>query len=191
MKNKYIEKENNRLKSLFRIKLGFSQFIRNPILNLIWLPVMAILFAFWSLKEYTLSIVIIPPLLSIPLHYAVIFLDIILPILVVLCILTAIAEIAAQKDEAALICAFSKSELSHGHPILVKKQKGEANDVTEREFYSNIPLYIWEKKTPDIADIMSINLVEPIKYANGNGKRVLLISTPGRNKPQRGTLYDE
>ena len=89
--------------------------------------------------------------------------------------------------------SFNAKELRNGNPKLIYKNKSYKNQITKRKYYSNIPLYIWQERSKDIADIMNVNIID-IYYGGknkDNSKIIVLESTNGRKPADRGVLYDE
>lgn len=189
--DKYIKEKQNRIKQFSRLRLGLMQMFYKPILNIFWIPMVAVLITLWYFKELVIDKIELPKLLFEPMGYSIIILEIILPILVILYLFDVIGEYTARRDECALVVAFSAKELRNGHPILLKKNKVKGTDVVRREFYSNISLNTWEERKDDIADAMNCHFVEPIQYVIGNGKHIVIYTQSGRIKQQRGIMYDE
>ena len=74
----------------------------------------------------------------------------------------------------------------------MSKKKLKGTSAIKREYYSDIPLYVWEEKKNAIADAMNIRFVEEIQYGGrANGKRVVIYTTSGRKVESKGKLYDE
>ena len=100
-----------------------------------------------------------------------------------------------KKDEADLQEAFEKNELRNGCPILINKKRIKGSDVIMREFYTEIPEKIWDKRKNEIADSMNIHYVKKDKpFSHGkkaNGRRIVMYSGVGREDPERGEIYDE
>ena len=100
-----------------------------------------------------------------------------------------------RKDEADLQEAFEKNELRNGCPILINKKRIKGSDVIMREFYTEIPEKIWDKRKNEIADSMNIHYVKKDKpFSHGkkaNGRRIVMYSGVGREDPERGEIYDE
>ncbi len=191
MNDNYIKAKHFRIKQMARIKLGLMQFLRYPILNLLWLLVVMFVVV-WKQGENTLlAIIDLPNLMHSIVSYTLQILGVILPILITMYIIHTIGEIVARKDESALVIAFSANELSKGNPVLIKRCKIQKSDVTMRIYYSNIALKIWQARQLEIADALNVNFVEPIQYADNNGKKIMLLTTKGRKPTERGTLYAE
>lgn len=62
--NHYFITQKNRRKQLLRIRLGFFQFVHKPVLNLLWLFVVAFTVVITILKNEIVEITNIPQLLS-------------------------------------------------------------------------------------------------------------------------------
>lgn len=128
-------------------------------------------------------------------RYMSIILVILFPIISILAIFDTIGNITARKDEADLQEAFEKNELRNGCPILINKKRIKGSDVIMREFYTEIPEKIWDKRKNEIADSMNIHYVKKDKpFSHGkkaNGRRIVMYSGVGREDPERGEIYDE
>jgi len=103
--------------------------------------------------------------------------------------IVAFAFLASRRDEANLEKVFSDTELQHGCPILFSRTK--QNEVIIRDFYSPIPLYIWEQKKAKLCHMFNSHFVNPeIEYRGKNSKYIRLHTAPGIVKKDRGLLYD-
>lgn len=193
--NHYFITQKNRRKQLLRIRLGFFQFVHKPILNLLWLFVVAFIVVITILKNEILEITNIPPIIKPIFNITINLFVFFIPALLILALLERIGELTARRDEAKLMIAFSAKDLRNGCPILISKRKAkDTEDVTVREFYSNIPYDAWIEKKEAVADAMNVHFVEEIQYGgknNNNGKRIVIKTAKGRKPADRGILYDE
>ena len=114
------------------------------------------------------------------------------PLALLAAVVSIISVATALRDEANIQMAFTKDELRNGSPILINKKRIKGTDVIQREFYSNIPLRIWKKRTEDLSDSLNVHFVEEIRYGGkSNGKRIVICTAPSRDLPNRTILYDD
>lgn len=192
--NTYNIRRKNQIKQILRLKLGFSQLIHKPILNLLWLFAGLLTAVIIVLKNELVEMANIPQLIEPAFNIALNIFVIVLPIIMIFAVLESIGELTARKDENKLMVAFSAKDLRNGCPILISKKKVKGTDVIVREFYSNIPYEIWIEKKEAVADTMNVHFVEEIQYGgknNNNGKRIVIKTAKGRKPKDRGILYDE
>lgn len=192
--NHYFITQKNRRKQLLRIRLGFFQFVHKPVLNLLWLFVVTFTVVITILKNEIVEITNIPPIIKPIFNITINLFVFLIPALLILALLERIGELKARRDEAKLMIAFSAKDLRNGCPILISKRKAKGTDVTVREFYSNIPYYVWIEKKEAVADAMNVHFVGEIQYGaknNNNGKRIVIKTAKGRKPTDRGVLYDE
>lgn len=160
-------------------------------MNILLLPIVAGTIFLWMKKDVIYTLFDVPYFLIPMYHYTILSLLILLPVICIFTVITGIANMLAQKDEADLQNAFTPSELRNGCPVLTGKKCIKGTKVIRREFYSNIPMRIWVERQEDIADAMNVHFVEKISYGGSNGKRIVIYTTQGRKAPIRGILYDE
>lgn len=190
--DKYLTQRRNRLLQYFRLRLGVIQLIYKPFLNVLLIPIIILFVILWKEKEKIISLFDVPEILFSAFHFSVSFMAVLIPLLLFLLILETIGKLTARKDEVALLIAFSPKDLRNGCPILMSKKRLKETNVIRREYYSDIPLQIWEEKKNAIADAMSSRFVEQIQYGGrANGKRIVIYTTSGRKAESRGKLYDE
>ncbi len=191
--DKYLTQRRNRLLQYFRLRLGVQQLLFNkPMLNILLIPIFVLLFLLGKEKDKAMSLFNVPEVLFSAFRFSVSFMAIMIPLLLLLFILETIGKLTARKEEVALLIAFSPKDLRNGCPILMSKKRLKETNVIRREYYSDIPLHIWEEKKNAIADAMNIRFVEEIQYGGrANGKRIVLYTTSGRKAEGRGKLYDE
>lgn len=190
--NQYLTQRRNRIKQSLRIKLGVLQMVHKPLLNLCFIPIIALIVVIWKEKDQLYTLFDVPQILFPVYKYSIIFLIVLIPLLLVLGLIEVIGNITAQKDEGDIEEAFDTQDLRNGCPILMNKKHIKGSNVTMREFYSSIPMKRWIEKTDDIADSMSVHFVEKMKYGGkSNGKRIVIYTAPGRDATTRGRLYDD
>lgn len=190
--DKYLTQRRNRLLQYFRLRLGVLQLIDKPFLNVLLIPIIILFVILWKEKEKIISLFDVPEILFSAFHFSICFMAIMIPLLLLLLILEIIGKLTARKDEVALLIAFEPKELRNGCPILMSKKKLKRTNVIRREYYSDIPLYVWEERKNSIADAMNIRFVEEIQYGGkANGKRIVIYTSSGRKAENREKLYDE
>lgn len=192
MNEDYICKRRNRQRLFLRIRFGVSQLIYKPLLNFLLLPIGACTIWLWMKKDVVYTFFDVPYFLLQIYHYTILVLFVLLPVICIFAVITGIANVLAQKDEADLQNAFNTHELRNGCPILMSKKCIKGSNVIRREFYSDIPMRIWVERQGDIADSMNIHFVEKLRYGgNANGKRIVMYSVTGRKNTYREELYDD
>ena len=191
MNNKYINNREKYRKRYYRIRLGVLQMIHCPLLNLLLLIPVFGLVAFIYFKIQILNAEISAFFYPI-IKFTLDGLTYIVPIALLLAVVSIISVATALRDEANIQMAFTKDELRNGSPILINKKRIKGTDVIQREFYSNIPLRIWKKRTEDLSDSLNVHFVEEIRYGGkSNGKRIVICTAPSRDLPNRTILYDD
>lgn len=192
--NQYIKEMSIRKKSWYRMRLGASYFKEIPLLNFIWifLIIEIILLEIWKnkmLEEFKV-IEFMLPVLSICL----VALEIILTVFSIIAIFKGIGELVARKDEADIMLVFQGMNIRGREPILVRKKKIKKKGIIIREYYTKIPMEIWQERKDTIADVMNVTFVEDITYGgkgNRNGNRIVMKTVKGRKPADRGVLYDD
>lgn len=190
--NQYLTQRRNRLLQYFRLRLGIVQLINRPFLNVLLIPIVILSVLVWKGKERLLVCFDVPEILLPAFQFSVLFIAIMIPLLLLLLLLETIGKLTARKDELALLIAFDQKQLRNGCPILMSKKRQKETNVIRREYYSDIPLHIWEKNKNAIADAMNIRFIEEIQYGGrANGKRIVIYTSSGRKAENREKLYDE
>ena len=183
----------NRIKQCLRIRLGILQIIHMPILNILFVPIVILAMAIWKVKEKVFALIDIPEILFPICNFAFNFFAVMLPILIIFFWLEVIGNMTARKDEQNLAEAFDNHDLRNGCPILMNKKRIKGSNVIMREFYSSgIPMKVWVEKQENIADVMNVHFVEPLRYGGkSNGRRIVMYTAPGRETVSKGILYDD
>lgn len=191
--DKYLTQRRNRLLQYFRFRLGVQQIFSKPMLNILLIPIIVLFIVLWKEKDKVMFLFDVPEILFSAFHFSVSFMAVLIPFLLFLLILETIGKLTARKDEVALLIAFDPKELRNGCPILMSKKKLKGTSAIRREYYSDIPLHMWEKNKKAIADAMDSYFLEEIRYGGrrANGKRIVIYTTSGRKAESREKLYDE
>ncbi len=191
--NQYILESWIRKRNLYRLKLGIEQIIQHPLLNILLLPIIVLTVYFWVKVESVLAFSVdVPKLLVLVFTIVIKALGILIPLLLLLWLIDIVGTFTAKKDEARIQMAFRGVELRNGSPILIHKKKDKKSGVTIREFYSPIPMKLWQEYREEIADAMNIHFVQDFRYGGkANGNRIVMCSAEGREPISRGILYDD
>ena len=191
-KDEYLVRQRNRKKQMLRFKLGVSQLMNIPLLNLLWVLIAGITVLLIFFKNKLLNGFNVPHILALAFEFAMNFAVISLPIILSWYLIEIIAEKTAISDEDNLILVFDSKVLKAGHPILISKKKIKGTDVIVREFFTYIPYNKWLEYKDAIADVMNVHFVEEIQYGgNHDGNRIVLKTAKGRKAIQRDVMYDE
>lgn len=190
--NKYIQKKLSRKKNIYRCKLGMTQMIHFPLLNILLLPIIILTVIIWINIDYAFKAFDVPEII-LPIYTVTIrVFGVLIPLLLVCGLINVIGFITSRKDEALVQMAFREKELRNGSPILMYKRKDRRTGVTTREWYSPIPMKLWVERQEEIADAMNIHFVQKFMYGGkSNGNRIVMCSAEGREATARGVLYDE
>lgn len=184
----------NQIKSLLRLRLGFSQMIYHPYINIPIIALIVLFIIIWNNIDRFIFSHSISALIHPIFQYSV-YTALILSFTVFLFgYIGWVGFITARHDEKCLMKAFTEHERRNGCPVLVYRRKIKGTDVTVRIFYSDIPLKYWLAKMDDIADQMNICFARMPDYGgknNSNSKLIFMHTTPGRKPADRGILYDE
>jgi len=185
----YNENKLRRKKNIYRIRLGFLILLNNPMLNVVWIPVILMIIIFDNLKNIYISSLNVPKILSSVLYISEKILTFLIPAILVFTVIYVIGEFLAKSDENNLLLAFDEKDLKKGNPILISKKKMNNKKVVLREFYTNIPLNKWNEKKEDIAHIMDITIIGNIQYSKKN--LIQFKSVIGRTPKESVDLYDD
>ncbi len=151
--NQYILESWIRKRNLYRLKLGVEQMINYPLLNILLLLIIVLTVYFWVKVESVLAFSVdVPKLLVLVFTIVIKVLGILIPLLLLFLLIDTIGTFTAKKDEARLQMAFRGVELRNGSPILIRKKKDKKSGVTVREFYSPIPMKLWQDCRDEIAE---------------------------------------
>jgi len=105
-----------------------------------------------------------------------------------------IGEMTARRDEADLCLVFGdKRDIVYYPPILMKKKFDKKRQITQREFYTSIPMERWVEKREALCDRLDIHLIGDFSYGGkkkNKGNQIFFESAKGRKASDKGTLYD-
>lgn len=193
--NTYLQARQRRIKLCSRLRLGGHQLIFRPYTIIVPFLLIFLFGELWEKRWILFPFKVIPsPLLSL-YQNTISFAVTLIPIIFFIGYLKYLGDLSARQDEANLIVAFTAKDLRNGYPILITRYKVKGTDITIREFNSPIPLKIWKDRKEELADQMNVHFVEPaITYGgkgNNNGNRIRLYTAPGKNRVDRGKLYDD
>lgn len=194
-KDTYFQAKQRQILLSSRLRLGGYQLIFRPYTIIVPFLLIFLLAQLWKIKWILFPFKIVPSRLLSIYQNAISFTVILIPIVFFIGYLKFLGDVSARRDEANLIVAFTAKDLRNGHPILISRYKVRGTDIIIREFYSPIPLKIWKDRKEELADQMNVHFVEPsITYGgkeNNNGNRIRLYTAPGKNRVDRGKLYDD
>jgi len=194
MNNKdYLQSRYNRKRNTCHWRLAMNKIIQYPILLVIFLPIIAFAVVVWVKMKFILNVFEVPKFF-LPMYTVIIkCLVIVIPLLLIWGIVDIIGDLVARKDEANIQMAFGEKELRNGSPILMYKRKEKNRNITVREWYSPIPMKLWNERQEEIADAMNLHFIEPFKYGGkSNGNRIVMHSAEGREFGTKNKLlYDE
>ncbi|MGG7174683.1 hypothetical protein ACQPV1_15325 [Clostridium neonatale] len=191
-KEGYLTRQRNRKKQMLRFKLGTSQLMNKPLLNLFWILIVLVTILLVFVKGKLVKAFDVPQMLVPIFEFSMNFVIIILPIILSWYFIEKIGEKTAIRDEANLILVFDSKVLRCGHPILMSKKKVKGTNVIVREFFTYIPYKTWFEYKDAIADVMNVHFVEEIQYGgNHDGNRIVLKTAKGRKAIRKDVMYDE
>lgn len=184
------ERENSITKCRFAV--GFTQLISKPWYILIFFIELIIFLLIW----YNRKVLFIPTVILSQDTQKIVG-NIVSVLLVILLIVSALATVrgignlASSKIERNLSKAFTQEQLRYGTPILSHiTHKGT---LLIYEFFSEIPLFVWEKQRESIAYQLQIDFTnEGIRYSDRKttGKYICIYARLKHAPKQRRELYD-
>lgn len=196
MDNKeFNEQRHNRKKQQYRFILGIQQLWNYPLLNIIWgLFAGGVGFLVMAERKYITSVEVYPMFENI-LSVCMTAIIIIFPIICAIGIVQLIGFLFAIRDEADMEIVFGdKRDVKNQPPMLIFKKKDSKSGVIKREFYTTIPMEHWQEKKEAICDRLDVHLIGDITYGGKNknkGNHIYFESAKGRNRKERGVLYDD
>ena len=187
--DEYNSKKYYQKKQLFKVKIGFQQFVLYPFLNLLWaLPLISGILLN-QLKIFYFRVFSVAEILRPIFKFSLNFATVIIPIALIFLVLQTVAEFSTRKDEGKILMCFSKKQLENGAPILISKRQGRSKNILIRTFYTYIPLHIWQEQQQYIEDIFNVRIIS-LEY----GKRantIVLKTAKGRKSNIEDKIYDE
>lgn len=193
--NQYIQERYNRKKIGSRISLGIQTLIQKPTINLVWVLVVACVFALVYGEGEFMSLYESESFLREVMDVVIRIVNITVPIVLALAIVETIGELTARKDEADLLLVFgNKRDIINQPPILIKKRIDKKHGTIQREFYTSISMEKWQENKEAIFDRLNEHLIGDFCYGGkrrNNGNHIYFETRKGRKVQERGTLYDE
>lgn len=193
--NDYKQQRYNRKKQYSRISLGIHQLIQYPIINLVWLILIAVIFALMYGKGKIMSLYNGQSILKQVMAIVMSIVCTVIPLIFALGIFDFVGEMTARRDEADMCLVFGdKRDVINQPPILIKKKYDKKNQTTQREFYTSIPMERWVEKRNAICDRLNIHLIGDFSYGGkfkNKGNQIYFESARGRKPSKRGMLYDD
>lgn len=184
--NRYRQKKN-----IYRLKLGIQQFINYPFLNLLWGIFIFAIVLLVKAERMFMSNIEVHPIFEIIFPLCMNAILIIVPAVFAMGLLWAVGNWFSIKDEADLEIVFGDRREFRQAPILIYKKKDRKSGVIKREFYSMIPMELWQEKKEAICDTMDIHLIGDFCYGGNKGNHIYFESAKGRKPQERGMLYDD
>ena len=86
-----------------------------------------------------------------------------------------------------------KRDIVYYPPILMKKKFDKKRQITQREFYTSIPMERWVEKREALCDRLDIHLIGDFSYGGkkkNKGNQIFFESAKGRKASDKGPLYD-
>ena len=176
-------------KSKYRFKLGTEAFIQYPVLNLLWISLIAIsVFIIRYLRE-RIEKMDLPHILEPVYRYGIVIVVIVILAGLLLALIYEIAYFIAKDDEDDVKDAFVGIEMNNKPPILKSKKKIKKHTY-QRVFDTSIPADIWNEKRAILQKCMEEKIIGEIK-GKENRREVTIVSIEGRNLDGRKELFDE
>ncbi len=187
--NKFIEERYNRKKNLSHWGLAVQKIKMNPILFVLFMPIVVITMGIWIKMDYLISLISVPAII-LPTYVILIkIFGVIVPLILVWAIIDAIGSVTASKDEQSIMMAFDMKELRNGSPILMYKSKDKVRGHITRVWYSPIPLGTWVERQNEIEHQMKETIIKEIEYdKRAKDNRIVLISVKGMNRVKEDNL---
>lgn len=189
--NNYTQQHWNRQVQKYRFRLGISQMIYMPLLNLVLILIFIISVVIWKAENIFLNYWNSPQSLFPIYQYLSVIIAVFILLLLLLGFIKCVAFLTARKPEATIAKVFNDQNLHSYYPILMHKRKIKGCDVTEYIFYSEIPKEIWIAKKKFIASAMNIHFAVEIDYYKNDGRMIIMKVSPGITQTEREALYDD
>lgn len=192
--NKYNEERYNRKKNISLWGLAFQQIRLNPILLVLFLPIVVLTIGIWIKMDSLLALFEVPKMLLPIYEITIKAFGVIIPVIFAWAVIEAIGLLTARKDEQSILMAFDEKELRNGSPILMYKSKDKARGYISRVWYSPIPLDIWIERQERIEHQMKESIIKELDYdEKSKDNRIVMISVKGmkRAKEEKSFLDNE
>lgn len=181
--NKYNEERYNRKKNFSHWGLAFQQIKINPVLAVMFLPIVVATIIIWMKMDYLLAFIEAPKILSSIYEMTIKVFGVIIPIILAWGVIEGIGSLTARKDEQSILMAFDEKELRNGSPILMYKSKDKTRGYISRVWYSPIPLGIWIERQDRIEHQMRESIIKELDYdEKAKDNRIVMISVKGMKR---------
>ena len=191
--NQYIQERYNRKKMRSRISLGVQILIQKPVINLLWVVLVALAVVYGEGKF--MSIYESESFLREVMDVVLRIVNVVVTIAFILAIIESIGELTARKDEADMMLVFgNKRDVINQPPILIKQYRDKKRGTIQREFYTSISMEKWQENREAICDRLDEHLIGDFSYGGkrkNKGNHIFFETGKGRKVQERGTLYDE
>ena len=192
--NKYNEERYNRKKNLSHWGLAFQQMKINPILAVMFLPIVAVTIGIWIKMDIILAFIEVPKIISPIYEITVKAIGVIIPVILAWGVIEVVGSLTTRKDEQSILMAFDEKELRNGSPVLMYKSKDKSRGYIRRVGYSPIPLDIWIERQDRIEHQMKETIIKELDYdERAKDNRIVMISIKGmkRVKEEKPFLDNE
>ena len=181
--NKYNEERYNRKKNFSHWGLAFQQIKINPILTVMFLPIVAVAIVIWIKMDYLIAFIEVPKIISPIYEITVKAFGVIIPIILGWGVIEVIGSLTARKDEQSILMAFDEKELRNGSPILMYKSKDKTRGYITRVWYSPISLDIWIERQDRVEHQMRETIIKELDYdERAKDNRIVMISVKGMKR---------
>lgn len=178
--NKYNAERYNRKKNFSHWGLTFQQMKINPILVVMFLPIVAVTIGIWVKMDFLLAFIEVPKIISPIYEITVNAFGVIIPVILAWGVIEVIGSLTARKDEQSIRMAFDEKELRNGSPILMYKSKDKTRGYISRVWYSPIPLDIWIERQDRVQHQMKETIIKELDYdERAKDNRIVMISVKG------------
>lgn len=196
MDNKYYnEQRYSKKKQECRFRLGIQQFLKYPILNLLWVLLTGGVVLMVIAEKRFVANVEVYPLFETIFSACMTIMLVIFPVICAIGLIQLVGYCFAIRDEADMEIVFGdKCGVKNQPPLLFYKKKDRRSGVTKRVFYTSIPMEKWREKKDAICDRLDIHLIGDIMYGgkkHDKGNQICFESAEGRITAEREIMYDD
>ena len=182
------------LENILRFYLGIKQMVCRPYTAIPVIIMIGLFITGWINKGKIFPLDKFPDLLQRIFQYSISAALILIFLVLLFAWAIFLGALTARNDEKKLMKAFTEFERRNGCPILIRRRKLKGTDVTERVFYSDIPLTCWQERQNDLEHQFSSHFIKLEDYGGkrgNNSKLILIHMPPGKSAEDRGILYDD
>lgn len=194
MNNDYLQEKYMQKMRWYHFCLGIRKIRLNPFLLALFFPILALTIFIWLNMDSATTFIDMPEFCNYLWSIIARVFGVIIPVLLCLAEIMGIGTLASRKDEAIVQTVFPITELRKGNPILTFKGRDKERGYIIRDFYTLIPLSMWESKKDDICSAFNEHLVGDLHLGgkhNNDSNRIIIISAKGRRAEDRGNIYDD